>query len=89
MFLAVQQDVFQPDRQLAQLLAELARLANNLHNQGVYESRQYFFEQGHKPFKVLKYVNLYIKLKDSENGNQLFGLFPSFGEQVAKSRYPL
>jgi hypothetical protein len=30
MFLAVQKDVFQPDKQLAQLLTELARLANNL-----------------------------------------------------------
>ena len=64
MFLAVQKDIFQPDKQLAQLLTELARLANNLYNQGVYESRQYFFEQGRKPFKVLNYVNLYFCLEN-------------------------
>lgn len=82
MFLAVQKDVFQPDKQLAQLLAELARLANNLYNQGVYESRQYFFEQGRKPFKVLKYVSLYAKLKESENGKLLHS---QAAQQVLKS----
>jgi len=82
MFLAVQKDIFQPDKQLAQLLTELARLANNLYNQGVYESRQYFFEQGRKPFKVLKYVNLYAKLKESENGKLLHS---QAAQQVLKS----
>ncbi|MCH9054326.1 hypothetical protein L5220_00005, partial [Synechococcus sp. PCC 6716] len=82
MFLAVQKDSFQPDKQLAQLLTELARLANNLYNQGVYESRQYFFEQGRNPFKVLKYVNLYAKLKESENGKLLHS---QAAQQVLKS----
>jgi len=82
MFLAVQKDVFVPDRQLASLLAELSRLANNLYNQAVYESRQYFFANGRKPFKVLKYTKLYGALKESENGKRLHS---QAAQQVLKS----
>lgn len=82
MFLAVQKDVFAPDQQLARLLPELARLANNLYNQGVYESRQYFFANGRKPFKVLKYTSLYTALKESENGKLLHS---QAAQQVLKS----
>ncbi|MBD1862396.1 MULTISPECIES: transposase [Trichocoleus] len=82
MFLAVQKDVFSPDKQLARLLAELARLANNIYNQGVYESRQYFFANGCQPFKMLKYTSLYAALKESENGKLLHS---QAAQQVLKS----
>jgi putative transposase len=82
MFFAVQKDVFTPEAPLKALLVELARLANNLYNQGVYESRQYFFEQGRKPFKVLSYPKLYDALKESENGKQLHS---QAAQQVLKS----
>lgn len=82
MFLAVQKDVFAPVQQLSKLLADLARLANNLYNQGVYESRQYFFANGRKPFKVLKYTSLYASLKESENGKLLHS---QAAQQVLKS----
>jgi len=82
MFLAVQEDVFAPDQQLAGLLVDLARLANNLYNQGVYESRQYFFANGRKPFKVLKYTSLCATLKESENGKLLHS---QAAQQVLKS----
>jgi putative transposase len=82
MFLAVQKDVFAPSQQLTGLLVELARLANNLYNQGVYESRQYFFANGRKPFKALKYTSLYAALKGSENGKLLHS---QAAQQVLKS----
>jgi putative transposase len=82
MFLAVQKDMFSPEKEVKMLLEELARLANNLYNQAVYESRQYFFDNGRKPFKVLSYPKLYANLKDSENGKLLHS---QTAQQVLKS----
>lgn len=81
MFLAVQKDMFSPGMEIKELLESLARLTNNLYNQAVYESRQYFFDNG-KPFKVLSYPNLYARLKDSENGRSLHS---QAAQQVLKS----
>ncbi len=72
MFLAVQKDVFQPDRGLGLLLQELGKLANNLYNQATYDSRQYFFENDRKPWKVLSYKKLCADLKGSENALLLY-----------------
>jgi IS605 OrfB family transposase len=57
-------------------------LANNLYNQAVYESRQHFFENGRKPFRVLAYPKLYAALKNSENGRLLHS---QAAQQVLKS----
>jgi putative transposase len=67
MFLAVQKDVIYPDANLTWLLGELGRITNNLYNQGAYESRQYFFGNDRKPWKVLSYKTLCANLKTSEN----------------------
>jgi len=67
MLLAVQKDVFYPDDYLKGLLEDLAKLANNLYNQSVYLARQFFFENGRKPWKVLSYPKIYAELKTSEN----------------------
>lgn len=71
MFLAVQKDDYLPPKPVRALLEQLAVLANNLYNQGTFESRQYFFENGRKPFKVLSYPKMYAKLKASENAKLL------------------
>jgi hypothetical protein len=59
MYLAVQKDMFTPPKEDLTLLETLGQLANNLYNQATYESRQYFFASGRKPFKVLNYSKLY------------------------------
>lgn len=82
MFLAVQKDVFTPDCATAKLLETLAKLANNLYNQAVFESRQYFFANDRKPSKVLSYPKIYAALKDSENAKLLHS---QAAQQVMKS----
>ncbi|NJO67215.1 MAG: transposase [Leptolyngbyaceae cyanobacterium RM1_405_57] len=84
MFLAVQKDVFSPGKELDGLLCDLARLANNLYNQAVYESRQYFFASDRKPWKVLSYPKLYAALKERENSKLLHS---QAAQQVMKSAY--
>jgi putative transposase len=82
MYLAVQKDMFTPPREDLTLLETLGQLANNLYNQATYESRQYFFASGRKPFKVLNYSKLYGALKESENGRLLHS---QAAQQVLKS----
>lgn len=82
MFLAVQKDDFKPDSATAKLLETLAKYANNLYNQAVYESRQYFFENDRKPWKVLSYPKIYAELKTSENAKLLHS---QAAQQVMKS----
>jgi putative transposase len=84
MFLAVQKDVFSPSKELDGLLCDLARLANNLYNQAIYESRQYFFASDRKPWKVLSYPKIYAALKESENSKLLHS---QAAQQVMKSAY--
>lgn len=78
MYLSVQQSYHQFTDELP-FIEQMSRLSNNLFNEAVYHSRQFFFENGRKPWKVLSYPKLYKLLKHSDNA---LGLYSQSAQRI-------